>query len=226
MANNNDFRRYEYDYETYEALKAFNLSRGTEAPVLEPIPKPELVPKKVKPENPRKKEVAPKEAPTKKKKKNKRKKGASKKEHKQKDYVPLTVEERQQSRLKEDYLNLCDIKGFLKILCIVLVTSVFSVMFAGIVYTDIVKTNLTNKIADTKEQIAIVQGENTSLNSELEAMVSMAQIDSYAVEKLGMVKLNPNQIKYINASKLKNGEVPFNILKDSKDMAEESIKVW
>lgn len=87
---------------------------------------------------------------------------------------------------------------------VVLTVTVLSLsMLFGVVYTFVQKSELTHSISKSKSAIAIANSENVSLNSELEAMVSMSQIDLYAVEKLGMVKLQPNQIRYIDTSEFK-----------------------
>lgn len=93
--------------------------------------------------------------------------------------------------------------SFKKAVVILTVTALSLSMLFGVVYTFVQKSELTHSIAKSKSAIAIAKSENVSLNSELEAMVSMSQIDSYAVEKLGMIKLQPNQIRYIDTSEFK-----------------------
>ena len=62
------------------------------------------------------------------------------------------------------------------------------------------KNELIHEIARYEHQLAIAQSENTRINSELDALVSMSQIDKYAVEELGMTKMQPNQIRYIDVT--------------------------
>lgn len=94
-------------------------------------------------------------------------------------------------------------KAFKQAIVVLTVTVLSLSMLFGVVYTFVQKSELTRSIAKAKSNIALAQSQNVSLNSELEAMVSMSQIDMYAVETLGMVKLQSNQIRYIDTSKFK-----------------------
>lgn len=76
-------------------------------------------------------------------------------------------------------------------------------MFFAVVFTFVQKNELNREIARLKSDIAVAESENISLNAELEAMVSVSQIDTYAVEKLGMTRLDSNQIKYVDTAKYK-----------------------
>jgi len=76
-------------------------------------------------------------------------------------------------------------------------------MLFAVVFTYAQKNELTREISKLKSDIAVAQSENISLNAELEAMVSVSQIDTYAVEKLGMTRLDSNQIKYVDTAAYK-----------------------
>lgn len=93
--------------------------------------------------------------------------------------------------------------GFKKALSIAVVTAAVMCMFFAVVFTFVQKNELNREIAGLKSDIALAQSENISLNAELEAMVSVSQIDTYAVEKLGMTRLDSNQIKYVDTAKTK-----------------------
>ena len=92
-------------------------------------------------------------------------------------------------------------------------------MFFAVVFTYAKKNELTREISRLKTNIAVAQSENISLNAELEAMVSVSQIDAYAVEKLGMVKVDPSQIKYIDS---KQYMAERNASSDNSQVAENS----
>ena len=62
---------------------------------------------------------------------------------------------------------------------------------------------LTHEVSSIETEIEKSQSENTRLTSELDAMVSLSQIDDYAVNKLGMVKMKSSQINYIDVSSFK-----------------------
>lgn len=65
------------------------------------------------------------------------------------------------------------------------------------------KNELTREISQKQIAIANAKSENISLQSELDAMVSISMIDEYAVEKLGMRKVKSNQIQYMDVGQYK-----------------------
>ncbi len=75
------------------------------------------------------------------------------------------------------------------------------------VYSFALKNELTRDIASTQTDISNAQSENISLQSRLDAMVSISMIDEYAVDKLGMTKMKSNQIQYIDVSEYKNNRL-------------------
>lgn len=60
------------------------------------------------------------------------------------------------------------------------------------------KNELTREISSKQTAIANAQSEHISLQSQLNALVSMKTIDKVAVENLGMTKMRSNQIQYMN----------------------------
>jgi cell division protein FtsL len=90
--------------------------------------------------------------------------------------------------------------SFRKMLYIVGVTVLCIAMLSGVLFTYVQKHELNCSIRSSKNDIAIAHSENVSLNAELESMVSVSQIDAYAVENLGMTRLQSNQIKYIDST--------------------------
>lgn len=93
--------------------------------------------------------------------------------------------------------------SFRKAVAISAAVAVVMCMFFAVVFTFVQKNELNREIARLKSDIAVAESENISLNAELEAMVSVSQIDTYAVEKLGMTRLDSSQIKYVDTSKYK-----------------------
>ncbi len=73
-------------------------------------------------------------------------------------------------------------------------------MVSGVLYTFVQENELTKEISSIQTEINIAESENISLNSQLESMVSISQIEDYAVNHLGMAKLQPSQIVYIDTS--------------------------
>ena len=76
-------------------------------------------------------------------------------------------------------------------------------MFFSVLSTNAKKNELTHEISNLETQLAVAESENTRINSELDALVSMSMIDKYAVEELGMSKVKSNQIVYVNVSEYK-----------------------
>jgi cell division protein FtsL len=77
------------------------------------------------------------------------------------------------------------------------------VMVALVLNSFAVKNELTKEISKQEVLISNAQSENISLQSQLDAMVSISMIDQYAVEKLGMTKVKSNQIQYIDVNEYK-----------------------
>ncbi len=111
--------------------------------------------------------------------------------------IPNTVKKTKQELVADQKL------AFRKVAVILAVTILAISMLFGVVFTFVQKSELTQSIAKAKSQIAIAESENISLKSELESMVSVSQIDRYAIDKLGMTKLQSNQIRYIDTTKYK-----------------------
>lgn len=93
--------------------------------------------------------------------------------------------------------------GFRSALMIGAVAVLSLAMLFGVLFTYAQKNELTHDIARLETRLAVAQSENTRLNSELDALVSMSMIDQYAVEELGMTKMKSNQIRYIDVSQYK-----------------------
>ena len=93
--------------------------------------------------------------------------------------------------------------GFRQVVLIATVALLSIAMFFGVLHTYAKKNELTHEISNLETQMAIAESENTRINSELNALVSMNMIDRYAVEKLGMSKVQSNQIRYIDVSQYK-----------------------
>ena len=152
MVNTNDFRRYSYDGDAAYALDAFNRTRSSAAPEIQPRRKRRLT------------------------------------------VSPNTQMKSRKELVREQK------KAFAQVVEILTVTVLVLAMLFGVLFTYVQKNEITKSIANIQDDIAVAQSENVSLNAELEALVSVSQIDSYAVEKLGMTRLQSNQIRYIDTS--------------------------
>ncbi|MCM1115716.1 MAG: septum formation initiator family protein [Clostridium sp.] len=90
-----------------------------------------------------------------------------------------------------------------KVLSIGAVSLAAIAMLFGMLHTFAAKNELNHEIANLQSDMAVAQSENTRINSELNALVSMSMIDEYAVNNLGMTKVKSNQIRYIDVSQYK-----------------------
>jgi len=96
-------------------------------------------------------------------------------------------------------------KAAFKKAIIVVGVAVISLLMIGLsLHSFAVKNELTRQIQKTQTSIANANSENISLQSRLDALVSISTIDKYAVEELHMTKVKSNQIKYINVDDFKN----------------------
>ena len=53
------------------------------------------------------------------------------------------------------------------------------------------------QINELNEKINMIEGENAEYSMKLSNMISLEQIETVAVEKLGLVKVNQNDIEYV-----------------------------
>lgn len=80
-----------------------------------------------------------------------------------------------------------------------------------------VLTETVNEISQVNQELEVLQSENVRLNMELEAMVSLKNIEEYATEELGLTKLENSQVSYVT---LDEGE---RVVTASGD---QGLRVW
>lgn len=59
-------------------------------------------------------------------------------------------------------------------------------------------TNLSDHISKAQAQLSAAQGEEVRLNMQLESRTSLSNVESYAVNQLGMQKTNQYQVTYVH----------------------------
>ncbi|MDE6659074.1 MAG: hypothetical protein K2K01_03030 [Eubacterium sp.] len=91
-----------------------------------------------------------------------------------------------------------------QILMIVSVIGIIAVMLFGMLFTYALKNEYTRQIASLKTELSREVNQNICTNAELEALVTIDQIEDYAVNHLGMVKLESDQVRYIDVEKYKD----------------------
>ena len=105
---------------------------------------------------------------------------------------PKKKEEPQQKKvvkLKNKYA----FKNVVNILSIAVIVS----LVIGVIWTNAEITKTTNSIAAAQHAITEAESEKTYMEFTLESRMSLNEIENYAVGVLGMVKMDPSQIEYI-----------------------------
>lgn len=97
----------------------------------------------------------------------------------------------------------------------------FAMMFA-FVYGKVELSRITNEQSELMAQLAQLEENNLSLESELESKTSMVKVEDYAENELGLVKLDKSQIEYVE---VKNDNV-IEVIEKNDDSVFASIKNW
>lgn len=84
-------------------------------------------------------------------------------------------------------------KTALSVLSIAVVVS----MIIGIIYTNSQITEITTNISAVQKEITELESEKAYLEFTLESRMSLNEIEDYAVNVLGMVKMDSTQVEYI-----------------------------
>lgn len=65
------------------------------------------------------------------------------------------------------------------------------------IYAKVQENEVYNSISSTKKEIELLASENVRMQSELEAKMSMKNVEDYAENTLGLTKLDKSQIVYM-----------------------------
>ncbi len=68
------------------------------------------------------------------------------------------------------------------------------------IYSHVRVEELNRQIETTNSSISVMQSENTKLKMDLNASASLDKVEDYAVNELGMVKVQNYQVNYLNLS--------------------------
>ena len=110
-------------------------------------------------------------------------------------------------------------KNFVNILSIAVIVS----LVVGVIYTNAAITQTTNKIAQTQNAITELESEKAYLEFTLESRMSLDEIESYAVNVLGMVKMDSSQVEYVEIESENKTEVGEDKLADKIEQAVEPV---
>ena len=117
---------------------------------------------------------------------------------------PLTVVTGNEM-LKSQSELLADQRRMAKQVAVIITVIALAVsMFFAMLFTYAMKNEYTREIAALKTELDREINQNICTNAELDALVTFDQIEDYAVNKLGMVKLQSDQIRYIDVEKYKD----------------------
>ena len=86
---------------------------------------------------------------------------------------------------------------------IIFVSLLAAALLGSVIYSLDRRNTMYNRVSAMNEKLDSAAAENVRLQSELDSKMSAKNIEEYA-EKLGMVKINSTQIKYI---KIQTGDV-------------------
>ena len=83
-------------------------------------------------------------------------------------------------------------------------------------------TSLCSEQTRQEEQLAQLQGENVSLQSELAQKTNMSKVEEYAENELGLKKLDKSQIEYVTVE----SDSVAKVVKAEDDNVFVKIKHW
>lgn len=83
----------------------------------------------------------------------------------------------------------------------------FLVLYAVVCNSFIAKDTARRELEEAKEEYVFSQAENRELRGELNNLISAENIDRIAVEELGLVKVTPGNVIYLDADR--DNEVIF-----------------
>ena len=83
----------------------------------------------------------------------------------------------------------------------VVIFIVAAAFLAAIMYGKVELSSLYSQQAQMQEELAQLENENKSLESELAQKTGLTKVEAYAEDELGLQKLNKSQIEYIKVEK-------------------------
>lgn len=90
--------------------------------------------------------------------------------------------------------------SFKKVLSVLFCCALMFALIALFINNSVKSTELMNSINEMEVNIANAQSENVRLSSAIDSMFSIAKVDAYATDVLGMTKMENYQIQYVDLS--------------------------
>lgn len=75
---------------------------------------------------------------------------------------------------------------------------VLSLLMSGTVFSRLQLTELQGAVNKQAKELTEIESENTYLSYQLDSLVSLRNAEDYAVNELGLVKMDSNQIEYVS----------------------------
>ena len=100
-------------------------------------------------------------------------------------------------------------------------TVVLALLMAGTVYSRLVLSETKSDINACASELTELESENAYLSYKLESLVSLKNAEEYAVDTLGLVKLDKSRVEYVNLQK-------ENVIEGSQNEAPlgETLREW
>ena len=97
-----------------------------------------------------------------------------------------------------------------------------AVVLGTMIYGRVEISSLCSEQTRQEEQLAQLQGENVSLQSELAQKTNMSKVEEYAENELGLKKLDKSQIEYVTV----DSDSVAKVVKAEDDNVFVKIKHW
>lgn len=97
-----------------------------------------------------------------------------------------------------------------------------AVVLGTMIYGRVEISSLCSEQTRQEEQLAQLQGENVSLQSELAQKTNMSKVEEYAENELGLKKLDKSQIEYVTVE----SDSVAKVVKAEDDNVFVKIKHW
>ncbi len=107
------------------------------------------------------------------------------------------VEKPKKSKAELEHERLVAQKKSIKIIAVA--CAVLTLM-AMVIYSRIQLDEINREIAKVENEIKVVKSDTVRLNNELNSVVSIDKVENYALNNLGMVKVQDYQVVYVDLS--------------------------
>jgi cell division protein FtsL len=106
-------------------------------------------------------------------------------------------------------------KKRLAVLKTMMACCLIAALAASVLYLKVVKTSLSDRIVEQEQMVADLDSEYTKLKAENASSMTLAEVEEYAENELGLVRLDRSQEEYLAVEK--PGQVEVNSGSNSMD---------